>query len=68
MLKKIKDAAISAAKKFYATPTGYRVVWTGIQLGAGAAVVAFGADPVYGALVTLLTTVLTSVARENLAK
>jgi hypothetical protein len=67
MLTKIKDKAVELAKAFYATPTGYRLVWTSVQLGAGAAAVAFGANPAVGVLVTIATTAITSIARERLA-
>jgi hypothetical protein len=46
--------------------TLYRLVWTGIQVGAGLVVVSLGADPQVGALVTVLSVVLTSEARKRL--
>lgn len=59
---------IDLAKRLYATPTGYRLFWTGVQLGAGAVVVALGADPLVGGIVTLVATFVTSIAREHLSK
>lgn len=57
---------VELAKKFYASTTGYRLVWTSIQAGAGILVVALGAHPTVGVAVTLLTTFVTSVARQRL--
>lgn len=68
MIEKLKDKIVAAAKAAYATPTGYRIFWTAVQLGTGAVVVAFGADPAVGLVVTLLATAVSSVARERLAK
>lgn len=56
----------SVAKKVYANPTGYRLFWTGISLGAAWAATQFGADPKWGGVILLVTTVVTSEARNRL--
>jgi len=63
MLTRLKNAV---ADLYSQQGTFYRLVWTGIQVGAGAVAVAFGADPQVGVLVTVLTVVLTSEARKRL--
>jgi hypothetical protein len=55
-------------KKLYANKTVYRLVWTTVQFGAGAVAVAFGANPVVGALVIALSVIITSEARERLGE
>lgn len=68
MLRKLKDRIVAAAKAAYATPTGYRLFWTGVQLGCGVVAGALSGNPVVGGVVTLLVTAISSVARERLAK
>lgn len=50
----------------YGNVTFYRLFWTAIQAGAGIVATKWSGDPVFGGLVTALTVVITSTAREKL--
>lgn len=52
----------------YANTTVYRLVWTLVQLGAGAAAAVVTDDPRIGLLAAIAATVGTSLAREKLAE
>ena len=54
--------------KLYANKTVYRLVWTTIQVGSGLAAAQLSNSATVGFTVTLLTTVLTSLAREKLGQ
>jgi uncharacterized membrane protein YdcZ (DUF606 family) len=55
-------------KKIYLNRTVYRLVWTGVQVGAGIVAAKWASSPELGVVVTLVTTVLTSEARERIAE
>jgi outer membrane biosynthesis protein TonB len=65
-LVRLKDWAVATWPKLYANKLFYRLFWTGISVAAGWAAVEYGADPKWGATIVLVTTAITSVARENL--
>lgn len=54
-------------KRLYANKTFYRVFWTTIQVGAGLAAAELSDNAEIGLAVVLLTTILTSIARERLS-
>lgn len=62
----MKDKLLAIWKKLYSYTAFYRLFWTGISVAAGAAAVQFGADPQWGFMVVLVTTAITTVARQNL--
>lgn len=63
----MKDKLLEAAKALYAIPTVYRLVWTSLQLGAGAAAAIVFDNPVLGMAVAIIATAVSSEARERLA-
>ena len=52
--------------RLYANTTFYRLLWTAIQVGAGYVAAVWSNQPEVGVLVTLITTAVTSEARERL--
>jgi hypothetical protein len=63
----MKDRLIAAWKRLYATKLFYRCFWTTIQVSAGLLAAAQFDSPQLGVAVTLITTILTSLARDALA-
>lgn len=63
MLKKIKDAVVAA---YTSKGTVYKLVWTGVQAGAGVVAAAVSGNPTFGVIVGALAVVLTSEARKKL--